>query len=290
MIASHAGIADSSERYIFICNMHDDIIYATSSWWCVPDHVPSFWLFAEIIEGEWLFSWRHEVDDRLAERFSHGGDREDWTKYLFCHDRGVKSRVFNKGWLYETCLSVAATSVYDLSIFEISGDSFECLVIDHSYVVPVRLDVLSMKVADLFSECLYKCLLDVFVDKEVVRGDAGLPAVKCLAPCNSSCSHLYVCSLVYDAWTLAAKFKNHWSEVSGCCFHYTFGKCGAACEENKIPSAIEQSFVHIPVTLNHSDIPFLKGIANHFFNDFWYVRHIRRWFKYSSATWWYCAN
>ena len=56
MVTAHAGIPYAAERHIFIGDMHDHIIDASSSGRCPADDFPSVGFLSEIVESQRLFT------------------------------------------------------------------------------------------------------------------------------------------------------------------------------------------------------------------------------------------
>ena len=131
----------------------------------------------------------------------------------------------------------------------------------------VLLDVFTMKIAYFSSECLDKCILDILMYQDVVRCDACLAAVQCLAPCDSLCCNSDVRCLVDDAWTLSAELQNHRSEILCCSFHDCLGKSRASSEEYHVPSLLEKGCIHMAVSLHDCYVPFFESLCYHVFND-----------------------
>ena len=144
-----------------------------------------------------------------------------------------------------------------------------------------------MKSAYFSSECLYKCIFDILMYQNVVRYDACLAAVQCLAPCDSLCCNSDVRCLVDDAWTLSAEFQNHRSKILCSSFHDCLCESRASSEEYHVPSLLEQCCVYLPVALNYCDISFFKCLRDHFLDDLGYIRYIRRWLQHGCTS---CRN
>ena len=159
------------------------------------------------------------------------------------------------------------STIYYVAIFEVAGHSLKCLVVDHSYIMPVGLDILSMQIPYFLTECLDECFLDILVDKDVIRCYACLSAVQRLSPCKTLRCNLDIRRLVYYAWALSSKFQNDWSQVLGRSRHYSFCQGRASGEENEVPALFEQGSVNLPVSLYDSDISLLKCFVDHLFDD-----------------------
>ena len=67
VVASHAGISDSSERRVFVGYVHDHVVDAASSGRCPLDDVPAFRLLAEVVECKRLLSRNNEVYNFVLE-------------------------------------------------------------------------------------------------------------------------------------------------------------------------------------------------------------------------------
>ena len=145
-----------------------------------------------------------------------------------------------------------------------------------------KMDLLGTR--DFFGKGFHECLLDVFVYQYVIRSYACLAAVKGLAPGYSFRCNADVCSLVYDAWTFTAKFKDHRGQISGCRCHDSLCQSRTSCKEYQIPSLFKQSCIDISISLNHSYISFVEGLGNHGFDDFGHIRHIWRRLQYCCTS------
>ena len=129
--------------------------------------------------------------------------REYRTEDFLGHERRVKRYIFNQCRLDESVSRVCAASIDDVSVLEISCDSFERLVVYHADIMSVLPDVFAMKIAYFSSECLHEIILHILMYKDIIWCDACLAAVQGLSPCDSLCSNSDVRSLVDDAWTLS---------------------------------------------------------------------------------------
>ena len=88
----------------------------------------------------------------------------------------------------------------------------------------VCLNVLTVEIFDLFSECFDEFVLYLIVYQYVIWCNASLSAVKRLAPCNSLCGYSDVSRLVYYARTFASELQNDRGQVSLGGLHYFLAK------------------------------------------------------------------
>ena len=146
------------------------------------------------------------------------------------------------------------------------------------------LDVLAVQVLHLSGKLSDELLLDILMDKDIVRGDAGLAGVEGLAPGYAAGCNLEVGRAVNDAGALAAQFQYDGSQVLGCSGHNLAAQSGTAGKEYDIPSAAEQLLVDIAVSLNHSDVVLVEHRPDHLLQYGRYVRNVGRRLEHSGAA------
>ena len=74
-----------------------------------------------------------------------GNHWEDRAKDFLSHDRGVEGYVFNDSRFDKSLLCISAASVDDVSVLEVTADSFKCFVTHYAYIVLVCFDVFAME-------------------------------------------------------------------------------------------------------------------------------------------------
>ena len=114
-------------------------------------------------------------------------------------------------------------------------------------------------------EGLHEGVLDVLVQEQVVRGNAGLAAVEALAPGDTPGGNGQVRLLVHDTRALAAEFQDHGRQVLRLGLHGNLPEGRAAGQEHKVIAVLEQFRVHRAVSLDHGHEILFEGIFHEFF-------------------------
>ena len=101
------------------------------------------------------------------------------------------------------------------------------------------LRAVGVEAGEFLLERLDKGVLDVLVQEQVVRGDAGLAAVEALAPSDAAGGDGQVRVLVDNARALAAEFEDHRRQVLGLRLHSDPAEGRASGQEDEVVAMLE---------------------------------------------------
>ena len=150
--------------------------------------------------------------------------------------------------------------------------------------MPRLLCAVGVQAGEFAPERIDKGVLDVLVEEQVVRGDAGLAAVEAFAPGDAAGGEGEVRILVHDAGTLAAEFQHHRRQVLGLGGHRDLPERRAAGQEHQVVTVPEQFPVHGAVALDHGDVLLREGIGDEVFQRFGDRGHVGRGFQDGRAA------
>ena len=122
------------------------------------------------------------------------------------------------------------------------------------------------------------------MEQQVVGGDAGLPRIEGLAPCDAARGGLHVGASVHDAGAFAAQLQYDGREVPRRGGHDDPPQLGAAREEDEVPAPVQQQRIDVAVALDDGDVALVVDFADHRAERRRDVRRVGRGFQYGGAA------
>ena len=109
MISTHTRITHTTKWHIVIDNVHNHIVDTCATRNGMAENIVA--LFAEIIECQGAFTLSHKLRNLFY--LLESQYRENRTKDLLLHDRGVRTDVRQNGWTQIAVSAVVVTAVID---------------------------------------------------------------------------------------------------------------------------------------------------------------------------------
>ena len=125
---------------------------------------------------------------------------------------------------------------------------------DHADVLIVFKRVPADHGDDMLFEMAKERILDLPVDEQIIRGDAGLAAVEQLAEGDALCRQIELGGAVHDAGALAAQLERYGREMLAGSAHDLAADGHAAGEEDIVKPLIQQRLILPAAALDHGDI------------------------------------
>ena len=183
VVTAHAGVADTPEGDLLVDDVHDGVVDAGAAGGGAPHHGLAVAQFSEEIQRQRLLAAVHKGNS-LIQRLI-GADRQDRTEDLGGHHCGIRRRVQDDRGLDVARGRVGLAAAHGAGGFragDVGGDAREGLVADQAHEVLRLLRILAQQFANLDEIFRHEGVTDLFVNKYVVRRNAGLSGIQGLAP------------------------------------------------------------------------------------------------------------
>ena len=274
VIASHAAVANPSERQIVIGNMHDGVVDAGPARGGVSHKLVPPLGITKIVQRQRFFALVNECNGLFEGVVANYG--QDGTKDFILHYRRIRRNIVDNGRLDVALAGIRIAAESDCPLLQIRGEPLIRRIVNNASVIRTLTHIGAMHFLQTHPNATDEGLFEVLLHQYIVRRDAGLSGVDGLAPGYTPRRNRHIGMGIYNTRTLTAQLQHHRREVFSGRFHHHLTYSRAAGKKDEVEPLTQQDFVGGTATLHHRHMSRIKNFIHNFFHDAGCVRSVWR--------------